>query len=175
MSGTTTTYHPDQIKWLLPRAIKVGLMTAVSSQGGASFQVNLGAGQGKKFAKDDIVLIRRPPVDHDPFAGFRFNVVQTHPDWVEVTQTKGTLDLVATPYDASKLHVLICSSKATNPGVELKLIADPILKRIALSGPLTAAVCNPTANAAAIMTPVNMPPLKFNKKPPTPADIIGIY
>jgi IgA Peptidase M64 len=174
-SSNTTVYHPDRIKWLWPRAIKVGLMTGVSALGVGSFQMNMAPGQGKLFAKDDLVLIRRPPLTDDPFIDFRFKVVQPHPDWVEVIQTKGTLDLNVTPYDATKLHVLICASKPTNPGVELKLIADPILNRIS-SGPLTELVCNPTANAAVAMTPVNMPKLKFNSKPPpTPADIIGIY
>jgi len=176
-SGTTTVYHPDQIKWLLPRAIKVGLMTGASALSGSNFQMNMAPGQGKLFAKDDLVLIRRPPLDHDPYVDFRFKVLEPlHPDWVEVAQTKGTLDLKATPYDATQLHVLICASKSTNPGVELKLIADPIFNRIKQGGPLTAAVCNAKANAASVMTPINMPTLKYNKTPPaTPADIIGIY
>ena len=175
-SGTKIVYNPGRIKWLLPRAIKVGLMDkAPVPLSGSDFQFNLASGHGKRFAKDDLVLIRRPPLGQpDPFTDLRFKVTQPHPDWVEVTQTNvPALDVNL--YDASKKHVLICVSKITNPGVELKLIADPILNRISDKGPLTATVCVAAKSSVSIMTPVNLAPPKSSKPLPSPADIIGIY
>jgi hypothetical protein len=61
-------------------------------------------------------------------------------------------------------------------------VADPILDQIRAShGPLNApagsqgAACVATANAALIMTPTNLPPVKFKKPPPAKADVLGIY
>jgi hypothetical protein len=84
---------------------------------------------------------------------------------------------------ATQAHVLLCASGVINPGTELKLIADPVLSWISTSGgPLTADVlhptapCDPSKNAVEQAVPSNIPPgLKYKKKLPTPADILGIY
>jgi hypothetical protein len=195
-SGSQTVYDPDKIRWLLPRAIKVGLMDKAAPVvlGGSDFQMNMASGQGKQFVKGDLVLMRRPLGEKDPntglwikrplsdpFTDLRFTVIDPHPDWIKVTQIKGgTLDV--TLYDPAEVHVLICVSSSAKPGVELKLIADPILNWIRTSGgPLNApkdkpdAACVAANNNVDSMTPTNVPKLKFKRSPPAPADIIGIY
>jgi hypothetical protein len=180
-TGSTTSYDPDKIKWLFPRTIKVGRIDqAPVSQGGGKFQMKMEPGHAKPFAKGDLVLMRRPPLrGSDPFAEMQF-VVGKPPsgDVVDVTQKSGPA-LNANLFDPSFLHVLICASLPSSPGVELKLIAERILKHIRTSsGPLTGAACTAVNNGALVMTPTNLPTspkLKFKKNPATMADVIGIY
>src|SRR5262249_12533566 len=67
----------------------------------------------------------------------------------------------------------------TAEGIELKLVAEPIFKHIASTGPLTAepgfdpALCVAAVNPYSVMTPTNLPPL--SKTPRPRADVIGIY
>jgi hypothetical protein len=178
-SGASTTYHPDRIKWLLPRAIKLAVMTAAPVNQGGSFQIPLMPGQGSQFAAGDIVLMRQPPVGNDPFKPFRFTVVQSFPNAVDVTQNAGSAPLDLRQFDKNKVHVLIC---ATVKGVELGLVAPPILNYIgAQGGPLNADpakpdTCDPFQNMSDVMSPRNAPPLKFKKVAPAQtADVVGIY
>jgi hypothetical protein len=181
-SGSQTVFHPDKIKWLLPRAIKVGLMLNAPLPQGNDFQMQLAPGHGTRFAVKDLVLLRQPPVNSDPFAKIRFKVVQVFADAVDVTQMSGP-PLDVSQYDTNKMHVFICASDSANPDVELKLVAGPVLNHIGTSaGPLNApagnagAACVPAKNAAPFMTPTNLPTLKFKKKPPpATADVVGIY
>ena len=116
-----------------------------------------------------------------PFADIRFVVDRVWANSADVIQKSGPpLDI--THYDPAYVHLLICAS--ISPGIELKLIADPILNHIGSSGgPLNADPLNPGAacvaskNSAPFMTPTNLPALTFKKpkKPPSMADVIGIY
>jgi hypothetical protein len=182
VSGTTpAVYDPDQIKWLWPRAIKVGLVASAPEHlGGTDFKIRLLPNHGKPFAKDDLVLIRWAPLNKaDPYAALRFAVDRAFADSVDVIQRAGQ-PLDPNLYDASRTHVFICAS--LTPGVELKLVADPVLAHIRSSGgPLNAppaspgAACVASRNAVSIMTPTNVPKLKFKKPPPAMADVIGLY
>lgn len=177
----TRVFDPDKIKWLWPRTIKVGVLSAAPDPlGGNDFKMRLLAGHGKPFAKDDVVLLRQAPMrSSDPFADIRFKVDRAFADSVDVIHRSGP-PLDVTLFDPSIVHVLICASIA--PGVELKLVAAPILAQIrASNGPLNApagsqgAPCAATANAAPFMTPTNLPPVKFKKAPASKADVLGIY
>ena len=91
-----------------------------------------------------------------------------------------------TPFDPASLKdVEVCAliAERFDAGLERKLIAQPILDQIEISGsPLNAPLgsvgqaCTPAPSATADVTAVNLPAgLKLPRRLPSKADIVGIY
>jgi hypothetical protein len=180
------TFDTSKIKWLWPRVSKAGVLVGPPDFQGAAdpiqFLIHLRSGDGKPFAKDDLVRIREAPVHRapasDPFAGILLRIdlpVRGDDISVEYVNTGGPhVDL--TLFNPSKQLLLVCTS--IKPNKEFSLVADPILNQITISnGPLNApkgsvnAGCTP--GAPAVITPTNLP--KLSKSPPVKQDIVGIY
>jgi hypothetical protein len=177
---TGTVLNPSLIKWLLPRAIKVGrVVAAPTALTGPDFQFTLDPAVPNPFDVGDLVLIREAPLNkNDPYLPLRFKVVQKFASAVDVTQ-QNTPPLDPQLFLASK-YILMCVNVLQGP--ELTLVAAPVLAHIAttnspLNAPLNvqAAPCVAADNAQPFMLPTNLPPLNFSKKPATMADVLGIY
>ena len=180
-------FDTSKIKWLWPRVTKAGVLVAQPDFQGLpdppQFLIHLRPGDGKAFAKDDLVRIRESPVRKaaasDPFAGILLRIdlpVGSDDISVEYVNPSGPhvdLSLI----NPAKRLVLVCTS--IKPNTEFALVADPILNQIANSnGPLNAAKGSNHAACVLgagtqVMTPTNLP--KLSKSPKTKADIIGLY
>jgi hypothetical protein len=183
-AATPPVYDPNQIKWLLPRTTKIGVLAKAPVPDPSNpmlFTISFLPGVVKAFAKNDIVLVRQEPIrKNDPFSALRFTVDQVLTGGVEIIQQVGQ-PLDPNAFDPKIVTVLICTSIA--PGVEGRLIGPQVVTWIGQShDPLNAppgssgAACVPAKNIPPVMTPTNLPKLKFKTKPPPAlADVLGLY
>jgi IgA Peptidase M64 len=174
-------FDSSLIKWLWHRVSKAGVLDGPPDFQGnpdpVQFVVRLRKGDGKPFAKKDLVRIRKSPVrqptSSDPYAHILFEVDFIGPDAVTVSYKNGGgphVDLSL--FNPSDKYLLVCTS--IRPGIEFRLVADPILNRIAtINAPLTGAVCVVGGGANPVTSPTNLPSL--SKRPPNNAEIIGLY
>jgi hypothetical protein len=181
------SFDTGKIKWLWPRVTKAGVLIAQPDFQGdpdpVEFLIRLSAGDGKAFAKDDLVRIRQSPVHtapaNDPFAGILLRIdLPVRGDDISVAYVNpGGPHVDLSLINPAKRLVLICTS--IKPNTEFALVADPILNQIANSnGPLNAAAGSNHAACvvgagSSVMTPKNLP--KLTRSPKTKADIIGLY
>jgi hypothetical protein len=173
---TGTAYDPDKIKWAWPRPIRIALLTAKPTATGQNFTLKLAKIAGGPFISGDVVQIRRAPLgENDPFAALRFKVTAVNSTDLVVANT-GAQTFNPNLYDPLLKHVVVCvATTTTTPATpERKQVADPIMKRIRTHGPLTGPNCpDLLISEQEEMSPTSLPTLQ--KKPASPADIIGLY
>jgi hypothetical protein len=177
--------NADKIKWLWPRVSKAGVLDGPPDFQGdpdpVQFLVRLRKGDGKPFAKGDLVRIRESPVrrgaSSDPFAGILLQIdLPVTGDVISVTYVEPSgphVDLSL--FNPSKTLILICTS--IQPKTEFLLVSRRILNvMIDRNGPLTMPRAGQpcvVGTGSTVMSPKDLP--KLSNGPKNSADIVGLY